>query len=61
MTPEEMRKRAREILERQTTGQVIEMRSDGSLVRPGERPPGKKTVLHDPKGEYSGKPCSNLT
>lgn len=52
MTPEEALKRAREILEKQPTGQVIEMRSDGTLVRPGERPPGKKTVLHDPKGEY---------
>lgn len=53
MTPEEARDRARAILEQQTRGQqVIRLNPDGSLVKPEEGPRGKKTVLHDPKGEY---------
>lgn len=54
MTPEEARNRARKILEQQRTGgQIISLRSDGSLVGgSGDLGRGKKTILHDPKGEY---------
>ena len=52
MTPEEARQRARSILEQQSHGQqVIHLNADGTL---GNANSGytKKTVLHDPKGEY---------
>jgi hypothetical protein len=53
MTPEQARARAREILNRQQSGQVIELNSDGTLKGAGTSTSVKKsTVLHDPKGEY---------
>lgn len=55
MTPEELRARAKATLEAQKKGQVINLRSDGSLVLGNDPFPyrqGKKIVLHDPKGEY---------
>ena len=55
MSPEEARKRAEEILRRQSHGsQTIELNSDGTLKTntvPGS--PKKSTLLHDPLGEYS--------
>lgn len=56
MTPEQARARARAILENQKHSQVIELNSDGSLATKGEprQYGGKRTVLHDPKGEYDG-------
>lgn len=56
MTPEEARARARAILEGQKQNrQVIELNADGSLANKGDPPrhTGKRTVLHDPKGEYT--------
>lgn len=55
MTPEEARARARAILESQKDSQVIELNADGSLASKGDsqRHTGKRTVLHDPKGEYA--------
>jgi len=55
MTPEEALARAKATLDAQKKGQVIKLHSDGSLVwhnEPSPYPLGKKTVLHDPKGEY---------
>lgn len=55
MTPEEARARARAILESQKHSQVIELNPDGSLASKSDPPRhiGKRTVLHDPKGEYT--------
>ncbi len=56
MTPEEARARARAILDSQQNDQVIQLRPDGSLAARNELPAPfgpKKTVLHDPKGEYA--------
>jgi hypothetical protein len=54
VTPHEARARARAILESQKHSQVIELNSDGTLAKKGDPPQfgGKRTVLHDPKGEY---------
>jgi hypothetical protein len=55
VTPEQARARARAILESQKDNQVIELNADGSLAKRGDpqRYGGKRTVLHDPKGEYA--------
>jgi hypothetical protein len=53
MTPEEARQRARSILEQQSHGQqVIHLNADGTLRNVSSGSYSKKTVLHDPKGEY---------
>lgn len=56
MTPEEARARARSILETQKE-QVIELNADGSLAdkNQSEVLSGKKTVLHDPEGEFGAR------
>lgn len=55
MTPAEALARAKATLDAQKKGQVIKLHSDGSLAwrnEPSLYRLGKKTVLHDPKGEY---------
>lgn len=52
MTPEEARRRAREIVEAQKEGQVIQLKADGSLTTTSDSRFLKKTVLHDKRGEY---------
>jgi hypothetical protein len=54
MTPEQARARARKIFEQQKQGQSIKINRDGTPA-PAAEPAtyGKKTVLHDRKGEFA--------
>jgi hypothetical protein len=52
VTPEQARARARAILEEQKRGRVITMNADGTLASDTDLYPRKRSVLHDPKGEY---------
>lgn len=52
MTPDEARRRAREIVESQKDDQVVHLNPDGTLSNSGDMPNLKKTVLHDGEGEY---------